>query len=76
MPHLYYRIEKQNEVIINSLRTITSMEEEGREIGTHLEVNRKQIDAIRDRNTELSGTMESSEEILKRMQNRDKCNMS
>jgi predicted RNase H-like nuclease (RuvC/YqgF family) len=73
---MFIRIEKQNEVILQSMRTVTAMEEEGREIGTHLVANRKQIESVREKNTEMGSTMESSEQILKRMQNRDKCTLS
>ena len=58
------------------MRTVAAMEEEGREIGTHLESNRKQIENVREKNNEMGTTMDSSEQILKRMQNRDKCLVS
>lgn len=55
------------------------MEEEGREIGQHLEYNRKKIEEVREKNDQFGASMDKSDGILKSMNNRaqrEKCSIS
>ena len=66
-------------MILNATRTVVQMEDEGREIGQHLEYNRKKLEDVREKNNQFGSTMDTSETILKRMNNRaerEKCIIS
>lgn len=67
------RIDRQNETILNATRLVAETEEVGIETTNELAKNRQQIEASRSKNTELAATVDESSDMLKRMQDRDKC---
>jgi hypothetical protein len=44
-----YRLEKQNEVILDSIRSVEAMQQEGTEIAAMLLENRQTIESVRNK---------------------------